>query len=86
MAINLFTKTYLAGHGSSEPPNFLVCEQDDRRAEAFLRELREKGGSELSGLVNRVGSGREWVFRVRSGLSVDLMSYCGGWPLQLRGS
>lgn len=59
MAINLFTKTYIANQDTSDRPSFLVCEQDDARAEAFLRELRERGGAELAGRVNRVESGKE---------------------------
>lgn len=63
MALNLFTKTFLAsqktsieGHGL---PSFLICENDDRRADAFLDDLRQKGGAELASRVGRVGSGRE---------------------------
>lgn len=60
MAINLFTKTHLAYLSASTPsPSFLICEQDDKRAAAFLRDLREKGGVELSQRVERVGNGRE---------------------------
>ena len=63
MAINLFTKTYTAHQrltsATSETPEFLICEQDDARAEAFIHDIRSKGGAELAGRVNRVGNGRE---------------------------
>ncbi|KAK8865764.1 hypothetical protein IAR55_000911 [Kwoniella newhampshirensis] len=69
MALNLFTKTYLAhqrgeraGHGR-ETPTFLVCEEDNSRTESFLYDLREKGGAELAGRVERVASGREMALR-----------------------
>jgi len=64
MALNLFTKTYLAHSqsASKENPEFLICENDDRRAQAFIEDLKQKGGSELANRVNRVGSGREYVF------------------------
>jgi 3-hydroxyisobutyrate dehydrogenase len=63
MALNLFTKTYLAHSqsASKENPEFLICENDDRRAQAFIEDLKQKGGSELANRVNRVGSGREYV-------------------------
>lgn len=64
MALNLFTKTFLAHQQSSsndEAPSFLICENDDRRALAFVEDLRQKGGSELANTVERVGSGRESV-------------------------
>lgn len=61
MAINLFTKTYLAENIAQQRPSFLICEQDDSRAEAFMRDLREKSGAELARVVQRVGSGRELV-------------------------
>jgi hypothetical protein len=66
MALNLFTKTFLAHQQSSSSddiPGFLICENDDRRALAFLEDLRQKGGSELANCVQRVGSGRELVIR-----------------------
>jgi 3-hydroxyisobutyrate dehydrogenase len=63
MAINLFSKTFLASQKTSVDgqglPSFLICENDDRRAEAFLDDLRQKGGSELASRVERAGSGRE---------------------------
>lgn len=69
MALNLFSKTHLAYHSSdpssqssSTPPEFLYCEQDDRRAAQFLGDIRQRGGSELASRVLRVGSGREWVY------------------------
>ncbi|WWD18056.1 hypothetical protein CI109_102503 [Kwoniella shandongensis] len=65
MALNLFTKTHLAhqrgewaGYGK-EKPSFLICEEDDSRAESFLFDLREKGGAGLVNRVERVGSGKE---------------------------
>ena len=62
MAINLFSKT-MAAHSARATgdglPSFLVCEQDPRRSDAFMRDLREKGGSELAQRVETVGSGRE---------------------------
>jgi 3-hydroxyisobutyrate dehydrogenase len=63
MALNLFSKTLMAHQASSsgDGPSFLICENDDRRAQAFLEDLRQKGGSELASRVNRVGSGRESV-------------------------
>ena len=63
MALNLFTKTFLGHQQSSsndDIPSFLICENDDRRALAFLEDLRQKGGSELANTVERVGSGREY--------------------------
>lgn len=63
MAMNLFTKTYLAAQSasssSSEPPEFLICEQSEKNADAFLNEIRQKGGEELARRVRRVGSGKE---------------------------
>lgn len=61
MALNLFSKTFLAHQATSgaDGPFFLICENDDRRAQAFMEDLRQKGGSELASRVNRVGSGRE---------------------------
>ena len=63
MALNLFSKIHAAhiqgGKSETEGPRFLICEQDDRRASSFLSELREKGGAELAGRVDRVGSGNE---------------------------
>ena len=64
MATNLFTKTFVAYHQHSslpDPPEFLICEQDDVRANAFLDNLRETAGSELRSRVQRVSSGKEWV-------------------------
>lgn len=65
MALNLFTKTWLAHQqttqASQEAPSFLICENDERRADAFMEDLRQRGGSELANRVNRVGNGREWV-------------------------
>ncbi|ODO11800.1 hypothetical protein I350_00584 [Cryptococcus amylolentus CBS 6273] len=70
MALNLFTKTYFAHQGSDTPPslsqggeklNFLFCEQDDGRADSFVRDLRDRGGVELAERVERVGSGKEMV-------------------------
>jgi 3-hydroxyisobutyrate dehydrogenase len=72
MAINLFTKTYQAHHDAASSsrthridtardttdiPGFAICEQDDNRAEAFLRDLRNRGGSELANRVERVSDG-----------------------------
>jgi 3-hydroxyisobutyrate dehydrogenase len=66
MALNLFSKTWHAHQQASEraheSPNFLICEHDERRAEAFMEDLRQKGGSELAGSVSRVSNGRESVF------------------------
>ncbi len=65
MALNLFTKTYLAyaqsdsSATSGEAPDLFICEQSDKSAEAFLGEIRQKGGEELARRVKRVGSGRE---------------------------
>ncbi|WVQ85301.1 hypothetical protein IAT38_007466 [Cryptococcus sp. DSM 104549] len=62
MALNLFTKTFIAHQqpgSSSELPSFLFCEQDDSRADSFLQDLKERGGSELATRVARVGHGRE---------------------------
>lgn len=62
MAMNLFTKTYLAhasGSGNGELPEFFICEQSEKNAEAFLAEIRQKGGEELARRVRRVGSGKE---------------------------
>ena len=61
MALNLFSKTLMAhqANASGDSPSFLICENDDRRAQAFMEDLRQKGGSELASRVNRVGSGRE---------------------------
>ncbi|WVQ71026.1 hypothetical protein IAR50_000551 [Cryptococcus sp. DSM 104548] len=70
MALNLFTKTYL-DHQSSQASSsallgggqlkFLFCEQDDGRADSFVRDLRDRGGAELAARVERVGSGKEMV-------------------------
>ncbi|WWC58516.1 uncharacterized protein I303_101059 [Kwoniella dejecticola CBS 10117] len=64
MALNLFTKTYLAHQSQSgntriQSPKYTICEQDEGRVSSFLSELREKGGSELASSVERVGNGRE---------------------------
>lgn len=63
MALNLFTKSFQAyqsqGSGSSDQPTFLICEQDDTRANAFIEEAKQKGGAELSSRIERVGSGNE---------------------------
>ncbi len=59
MAINLIGKTFLAEERASERPSFVICEQDDARVEAFMRDLRAKVGAELARSVKRVGSGRE---------------------------
>lgn len=63
MAMNLFTKTYLAhtsDPSSSGPlPEFFVCEQNDRNAEAFLSDVRQKGGAELARRVRRAGTAKE---------------------------
>jgi 3-hydroxyisobutyrate dehydrogenase len=61
MAMNLFTKTYLAQSHTSgnDLPEFLICEQSEKNAEAFLSEIRQKGGNELARRVRRVGSGKE---------------------------
>lgn len=64
MALNLFTKTYVAHanqSGSAELPEFLICEQSEKNAEAFLSEIKQKGGEELARRVKRVGSGKECV-------------------------
>jgi 3-hydroxyisobutyrate dehydrogenase len=64
MALNLFAKTYLAYHQSTslpDPPEFLICEADPARAEAFLDALKQKGGQELRSRANIVGSGKEHV-------------------------
>lgn len=63
MALNLFSKTWLAhqqaSSGKGDLPSFLICENDERRADAFMEDLRQKGGSELASRINRVGNGRE---------------------------
>jgi len=62
MALNLFVKTYLAHHQSTslpDPPEFLICEQDNSRAEAFMEAARQKGGQDLFKRINRVGNGKE---------------------------
>jgi 3-hydroxyisobutyrate dehydrogenase len=62
MAINLFTKTLIAhqtSNSSDVTPTFAICEQDDSRAEAFVRDLREKGGIEFAQSVERVENGAE---------------------------
>jgi 3-hydroxyisobutyrate dehydrogenase len=63
MALNLFTKTYLAhqaaGSSTDDAPRFLICEADSGRADAFVAELKDRGGSELASRVDRVGSGKE---------------------------
>ena len=64
MAFNLFSKTYAAHQveGSSSrnpPPSFIICEQDDARAEAFLEDLRNRAGAELARRIERVGNGKE---------------------------
>ncbi|WVQ62314.1 uncharacterized protein L199_000453 [Kwoniella botswanensis] len=61
MALNLFTKTYLASQNSSSSsaPGYMICEQDDVRVSSFLSKLRERGGGELAGKVERVENGRE---------------------------
>jgi 3-hydroxyisobutyrate dehydrogenase len=64
MALNLFSKT-LAAHAqssnSSNGPKFLFCENNDANAERFMAALRDKGGSELASVVDRVSSPREYV-------------------------
>ena len=65
MAINLFTKTHLAQQASTSAsaggaPSFVICEQEDSRAEKFMSDLRNKGGSELSQRVQRAGTGKEY--------------------------
>lgn len=74
MALNLFTKTWIAHQQASakqqDGPSFLICENDERRAEAFMEDLRQKGGNELASRVNRVGSGRECVLTTARGISV----------------
>lgn len=62
MALNLFAKTYLAYHQNTalpDPPEFLICESDPARTEAFLDQLKQKGGSDLLKRTNVVGSGKE---------------------------
>lgn len=63
MAVNLFTKTFRAQEAlsSSEEvlPSFVFCEMDDGRAEAFLQDLKDKGGSELASRCSRAGNGKE---------------------------
>lgn len=63
MAVNLFTKTYRAHEalsGSKDPlPSFVFCEMDDGRAEAFMQDLKDKGGSEFASRCNRAGNGKE---------------------------
>ena len=64
MALNLFTKTYLAhqqtaSESSSPAPSFVICEQDAIRAERFMDDIRNKGGAELRQRVQRVGTGKE---------------------------
>ncbi|ORX34190.1 NAD-binding of NADP-dependent 3-hydroxyisobutyrate dehydrogenase-domain-containing protein [Kockovaella imperatae] len=64
MAINLFTKTHAAHQSSSSgtpsaAPSFVICEQDDARADKFVTDLRNKGGAELAQRVQRAGSGKE---------------------------
>lgn len=65
MALNLFSKTWLAHQqaspSSQDVPSFLICEHDERRAEAFMEDLRQTAGSELADRVGRVGNGRESV-------------------------
>jgi hypothetical protein len=70
MAFNLFTKTYLAyqqatpasaNHDAIEEPMFAICEQDESRANAFLDDIREKAGSEISSRIQRVGNGAEYA-------------------------
>ncbi|WWC86128.1 uncharacterized protein L201_000999 [Kwoniella dendrophila CBS 6074] len=63
MALNLFTKTYLAQANSSGPsslstPRYAICEQDENRVSSFLSELRDRGGSELASMVERVENGK----------------------------
>lgn len=63
MAVNLFTKTWLAHHQTTpalqKAPSFVICENDDRRTEAFMEDIRQKGGSELAGRISRSSNGRE---------------------------
>lgn len=62
MALNLFSKTFLAHQAASnkgEAPSYLICEQDDTRADNFIAALRNRAGSEVSDKIHRVGSGRE---------------------------
>ncbi|WVR05831.1 hypothetical protein IAU60_002857 [Kwoniella sp. DSM 27419] len=66
MALNLFTKTYLAhqqgsSSGQSQPPRFLICEQDDLRVTSFVDELRHRGGAELASRVERSDHGKGTV-------------------------
>jgi 3-hydroxyisobutyrate dehydrogenase len=66
MALNLFTQTFLAHQAASskgEAPSFLICEQDDTRADNFIAALRERAGSEASDKIHRVGSGKECDIR-----------------------
>ncbi len=70
MALNLFTKTYLASINSSQSQkrtngtdqdsaSFLICEQDDARVDQFISDLGEKGGDAMVGMVRRVRNGKE---------------------------
>lgn len=62
MALNLFTKTYLAYHQNTalpDPPEFLICESDSSRTDSFLEQLKQKGGSDLRRRINVVGNGKE---------------------------
>lgn len=65
MALGLFTKTWLAHQQATsslagqDQPSFLICESDERRAAAFVEDVKQQGGSELAARIDRVGSGRE---------------------------
>lgn len=66
MALNLFSKTLNAhtessGTSSSQMPKFLFCEQSDANAERFMDAVKQKGGSELAGRVERAATPRECV-------------------------
>lgn len=66
MALNLFTKTFIAHHQSTslpDPPEFLICESDDKRASSFLEAVKQKGGHDLHKRITRVGNGKEWAPR-----------------------
>lgn len=61
MALNLFSKTLAAhadstGSSSSQLPKFLFCEQSDANAERFMDAIKQKGGSELAGRVDRAAT------------------------------
>ncbi|RXK42453.1 hypothetical protein M231_00007 [Tremella mesenterica] len=61
MALNLFSKTYLAHSkqpSGTDIPSFVICEQDEGRAQTFVAALKDRGGTELAARVERVENGR----------------------------